>query len=219
MLNNIKKRLYAVVLTMAMIMTIIVPVNVSAANVGSGLLTVDKYEEYLKSESYEDFKKFTSLTEGEQQKLVDILQKPETYLDNNSVESLVKKSNERITFDTLTVTKRASRVNRNTWGTSTVTVFGIDVLQYKIEAGYKVTRGRIKSINYYDAYVVKNLNPMLQTSTLGKYSYISNNKVYTKGTFYYKLGPIKGLSVQIGNIYGQLISYPNGSSTISYWRD
>ena len=44
MLNNIKKRLYAVVLIMAMLMTIIVPVNVSAANVGSGLLTVDKSE-------------------------------------------------------------------------------------------------------------------------------------------------------------------------------
>ena len=62
MLNNIKKRLYAVVLIMAMLMTIIVPVNVSAANVGSGLLTVDKYKEYLKSESYEDFKKFISFS-------------------------------------------------------------------------------------------------------------------------------------------------------------
>ncbi len=218
MLDNIKKRLFAVGLTIVM-MTMIVPVNVFASDIESDLLTVDKYEEYLKSESYEDFQKFVSLTESEKQKFVDILQKPETYSKDNSLEPLVEKSNDQITFDSPNMTARTSTVSRNTWGTHTVSIFGIDILKYKIEAGYKVSSGKIKSINYYDAYIIKNLNPMVQTSTQGKHAYISNNKVYTKGTFYYKLGPLKGLSVQIGNIYGQLISYPNGSSTVSYWRD
>lgn len=219
MLDNIKKRLFAIGFAIVMMMTMIVPVNVFADEMESDILTVDKYEEYLKSESYEDFKKFVSLTEREKQQFVDILQKPETYSNENSLETVVTKSNDKITFDSPTMTTRASTVSRNTWGTQTFSIFGIDVLKFKVEAGYKVSNGKIRSINYYDAYVVRNLNPILQTSTQGKYAYISNNKVYTKGTFYYKLGPLKGLSVQIGNIYGQLISYPNGSSTVSYWSE
>ena len=219
MLDNIKKRLFAIGFAIVMMMTMIVPVNVFADEMESDILTVDKYEEYLKSESYEDFKKFVSLTESEKQQFVDILQKPETYSNENSLETVVTKSNDQIIFDSPTMTTRASTVSRNTWGTRTFSIFGIDVLKFKVEAGYKVSNGKIRSINYYDAYVVRNLNPMLQTSTQGKYAYISNNKVYTKGTFYYKLGPLKGLSVQIGNIYGQLISYPNGSSTVSYWSE
>lgn len=219
MLKNMKKRLFAAGLAIAMMLTMMVPVNALAADMERDVLTVSKYEEYLKSESYEDFQKFVNLEESEKQQFVDILQSPETYLNDNSLDPVVKKSNEQIGFDNPIRTKRAATVSRNTWGTSTVSIFGIDVLKYKIEAGYKVSNGKIKSINYYGAYVVKNLNPMVQTSTQGKHSYISNNKVYTKGTFYYKLGPLKGLSVQIGNIYGQLISYPSGSSSVSYWRD
>lgn len=219
MLDNIKKRLFAIGFAIVMMMTMIVPVNAFADEMESDILTVDKYEEYLKSESYEDFKKFVSLTENEKQQFVDILQKPETYSNENSLETVVTKSNDQISFDSPMMTASASTVNRNTWGTNTFSIFGIDVLKFKVEAGYKVSNGKIRKINYYDAYVVKNLNPMVQTSTQGKHAYISNNKVYTKGNFYYKLGPLKGLSVQIGNIYGQLISYPNGSSTVSYWRE
>ncbi len=46
------------------------------------------------------------------------------------------------------------------------------------------------------------MNPLVQTDTTSKSAYISGNVVHAKGTFYYKLGPIEGLSVQIGNIYG-----------------
>lgn len=219
MMKNIKKRLFAVGLAVAMLMTMAVPTSVFAAEVGNDVLTVAQYEEFLKNESYEDFRKFVNLTENEKQQFVDKLQRPESYLSGKSLEPAVKKTNNQISFNSPVTTARASTVSRNTSGTSTVSIFGIAVLKYKIEAGYKVSKGRIKSINYYDAYVVKNLNPLVQTSTQGKYAYISNNKVYTKGTFYYKLGPLKGLSVQIGNIYGQLISYPSGSAKVSYWRD
>lgn len=219
MLKNMKKRLFAVGLAVAMLMTMVVPTSVFAAEVENDVLTVAKYEEFLKTESYEDFQKFVNLTENEKQQLVDMLQRPETYLNDKSLEPVVKKTSDQISFDSPVMTAMASTVSRDTWGTNTVSIYGIAVLKYKIEAGYKVSRGRIKSINYYDAYVIKNLNPMVQTSTQGKYSYISNNKVYTKGTFYYKLGPLKGLSVQIGNIYGELISYPSGSASVSYWRD
>lgn len=108
---------------------------------------------------------------------------------------------------------------RNTCGTRIVKLFGISVLKYKIETGYQVKNNKIIKIKYYDAYVVKNLNPLVQTATTTKRAYISGNKVYTKGIFYYKVGPIKGMSVQIGNIVGQLISYPNSSAKVSYWRE
>ena len=58
MMKNIKKRLFAVGLAVAMLMTMAVPTSVFAAEVGNDVLTVAQYEEFLKNESYEDFQKF-----------------------------------------------------------------------------------------------------------------------------------------------------------------
>ncbi len=104
-------------------------------------------------------------------------------------------------------------------GTSTVDILGIEILEYRIEVGYSVSGSTITTIYYNDAFVVKNLNPLVQTDTTSKSAYISGNVVHAKGTFYYKLGPIEGLSVQIGNIYGELLAYSDGDTSISYWRD
>lgn len=197
-------------------MTIIMFAPTRALANETDVLTVDEYEEYLKSESIEDYFKFEELSNSEKEEFVDLLSNPMTYVNNETSKNIENhEHNEEISISST----KSSVVSRNTWGTRTVSLFGIDILKYKIEAGYKVSKGKIKSINYYDAYVVKNLNPMCQTSTQSKHAYISNNRLYTKGVFYYKVGPLKGLSVQIGNIYGQLISYPNGSSSVSYWRD
>ena len=102
---------------------------------------------------------------------------------------------------------------------ATVDILGIEILEYRIEVGYSVSGSTITTIYYNDAFVVKNLNPLVQTDTTSKSAYISGNVVHAKGTFYYKLGPIEGLSVQIGNIYGELLAYSDGDTSISYWRD
>ena len=177
MLKLLKKKIFAIGLATMMLVTIIAPKNVIAAKPEMDVLTVDRYEEYLKSTSLEDYQKFINLTQDEKQQFVDVLQDPKIYSNNDSSENIVKKSYKNISFDSPVRVKRASTI-RSTWGTSTVSIFGIEVLKYKIEAGYKVSRNRIRSIVYYDAYVVKNLNPMVQTSTQGKYSYISKCNNY-----------------------------------------
>ncbi len=98
-------------------------------------------------------------------------------------------------------------------GTLIALSFSVSAFASDIEAEPTLT------VKDYDAYVVKNLNPLAQTDTTSKSAYISNNVVHAKGVFYYKVGPLKGLSVQIGNVYGELLAYPSGESSISYCGD
>ncbi|MGX8795857.1 hypothetical protein ACR6HW_07165 [Fusibacter sp. JL298sf-3] len=178
-------------------------------------LTVKDYTEFLAKESPEDFQKFKALSTSEQEKYLDYLLNPATYSGNLNTSDVTASSIDELDESS----SPTNTTTRNAWGSRTVTILGIKVLEYRIEVGYDVTGSSIEKINYYDAYVVKNLNPLVQTDTTSKSAYISNNVVHAKGVFYYKVGPLKGLSVQIGNVYGELLAYPSGESSISYWGD
>lgn len=67
MLKLLKKKIFAIGLATMMLVTIIAPKNVIAAKPEMDVLTVDRYEEYLKSTSLEDYQKFINLTQDEKQ--------------------------------------------------------------------------------------------------------------------------------------------------------
>lgn len=215
-----KTKLFSLILVFALLFSIGVTAH-AAEYVPEALLTVDEYIEFLEKESPEDLLKFKALDQDEQIRFVSYLTNPDTYNGTLNT-SEIKRST---TYDCIENYTSGSNmgimraVTWDAWGTSTVTILGIEVLEYRIEVGYNVSGSTITGINYNEAFVVKNLNPLVQTDTTGKSAYISNNVVHAKGTFNYKLGPLKGLSVQIGNIYGELLAYSNGNTSISYWRD
>lgn len=207
---------------LAIVMLLSVSVTAFAAEYNSeASLTIEEYIDFLAEESPEDLLKFEALDNEEQIKFINYLTNPDTY--NGSLNTPDVKRSSTYECEENYLSGSNMGVMRATtwdaWGTSTVTILGIEVLEYRIEVGYNVSGSTITSINYNEAFVVRNLNPLVQTDTTSKNAYISGNVVHAKGIFYYKLGPIEGLSVQIGNIYGELLAYSNGNTSISYWRD
>lgn len=211
------KKLLTLVTTIAMAFAMSVPAFASNTPSGHTILTVDEYVSFLQTESPEDVAKFKALTHEQQQQFINLLLDPNTY--TMSSDKNITRSTDYNTQFSASQPSLTRATSWDAWGTSTVTLFGLEILEYRIEVGYNVSNGSITSINYNDAYIVKNLNPMVQTDTTSKNAYISGNKAYATGVFYYKLGPIEGLTVQIGNIHGELIAYPDGDTSISYWRD
>ena len=212
------KKLFAFLLTFAMAISF----SVSAfAAEKEAVLTVEQYMEFLKEESPSDLQKFKALSADEQQRFVNYLVEPATYNGTLNTPDIARSNNyeRNEKYFSRAELGRIRATTWDAWGTSTVTILGIEILEYRIEVGYNVSGNTITSINYNEAYVVKNLNPLVQTNTTSKSAYINNNIVHAKGTFYYELGPIEGLTVQIGNIYGELLAYSDGDTSISYWRD
>ena len=214
------KRLFSVLLTFALVMSFSVSVF-AAEKAPDSALTVNEYKEFLAQESPEDLQKFEALSADEQEKFIDYLLDPATYSGDLVAPGITRATTydrtEKVASGADLGAARSTRYDA--WGTSTVDIMGIEILEYRIEVGYSVSGSTITTIYYNDAFVVKNLNPLVQTDTTSKSAYISGNVVHAKGTFYYKLGPIEGLSVQIGNIYGELLAYSDGDTSISYWRD
>ena len=222
------KKLVSLLLVFAMSLVISAPAF--AASDTPPTLTVDKYISFLEEKSPENLDKFLALSSEEQQEFINLLLDPATYTISNNpkisrdyVSHNVRKSTQS---DSKIAPKNSnmaltSSTSWDAWGTQEVSVYGIAILKYEIDVGYNVSNNKITSINYNDAYVVENLNPLVQTDTTSKDAWIdsSGNLVYATGIFYYKLGPIKDLSVQIGNIHGELKADTSGGASVSYWRD
>ncbi|WP_172856541.1 hypothetical protein [Thermoanaerobacterium sp. RBIITD] len=202
-----------------MLLCFSVPAFAATDTTDKSALTVDEYISFLQKESPEDLAKFTALSPDQQQEFIDLLLDPATYNTTNNENKNVSRSTKYTTNLPNSSPMLSSSTDWDAWGTQTVSIFGISILEYRIEVGYRVSNGTVTQILYNDAYVVRNLNPMVQTDTISSSAYISGNKAIARGVFYYKLGPINDMSVQIGNIYGELIGYPNGDTSISYWRD
>ena len=106
----------------------------------------------------------------------------------------------------------ASTTTWEAWTEYTYTLLGIDIFKIRIELGYNADGNTVTSINYNSAFVVKNLNPVVQSETISCYAYISGGKAIAKAAWSYSLGPLQDLSVQISTIYGTLTSSPSGTS-------
>lgn len=97
-----------------------------------------------------------------------------------------------------------------------VAFFGAPITTYKVSVNYKVDGGKVKKINSSNAFVVRNLNPVVRTglNTGGKNAWVtSDNKAAVTGSFYYQIGPIKDVGVTVGNVFVKAVGDKNGKRT------
>lgn len=215
------KNVLSFALMVAVLFSFSVPAFAASHTSGTPTLTVEEYITFLQEESPEDLDKFLALSSVEQQEFIDLLLDPATYTisDNPKISRSYNYVSQEANSNSQMALARAT--TWNAWGTQEVEIFGIAILKYRIEVSYNVSNNKITSINNNDAYVVRNLNPLVQTNTSSSNAWINSTRslVYATGTFYYKLGPINNMSVQIGNVHDQLTGNASGDTSISYWRD
>ncbi|BCT30383.1 hypothetical protein [Bacillus velezensis] len=104
-----------------------------------------------------------------------------------------------------------------------VKFFGASQTSYRVAVSYRVTSGKVKKILSSSANVVRNWNPVVRTglNTGGKSAWVTgDNKAAVKGSFYYQIGPIKDVGIQLGNVYLKAVGDKNGKRTYKkMWRD
>ncbi|MED1125540.1 hypothetical protein [Bacillus atrophaeus] len=158
-------------------------------------------------ESSDVLKDFQSLSKDDQQRTVDSFFKPQMQtlgsdLDQDEVSIMADKS----------VSYEAS-----------VKFFGAKQTTYRVSVSYRVTKGKVKKILNSSANVVRNWNPIVRTglNTGGKSPWVTgDNKAAIKGSFYYQIGPVKDVGIQLGNIYLKAVGDKNGKRTYKkMWRD
>jgi hypothetical protein len=219
---TIRKKYFCTTLLIALVLFFLSGVVMATEkNNTNPSLTISQYQAFLAKESPKDLTQFNKLSQSDKETFLQLLSNPDTYLNppSQNPDIVVSDYSEAVSSaPSLLKKSKASTIVRRTSATHSMKIKGITTLQYRLETGYRVKNNRIRSVVYTNAYVVKNLNPFVQTNPTSKSSYISGNKVYSRASYFYKIGPIKGLSVQVGTMYGRMTSYPNGKSTSHFWR-
>ncbi|MCY9056038.1 hypothetical protein MOE90_20550 [Bacillus spizizenii] len=175
--------------------------NYSPIDAKNGGVSEDEISDAVK-ESKEVLQEFQSLSKDEQQKFVDNL----IFSDKRSLSI--------VTDDDINIIKPAA--DKSVSYSSSVKLFSIPVATYTVNVNYKVSKGKVKKINSSNARVKRNWNPIVRTdlNTNGKNAWVtSDNKAAVTGSFYYRIGPLKDLSVQIGNVNLKAVGDKNGKRT------
>jgi hypothetical protein len=190
-------------------------------------LTVAEYTDYLAEEAPDILADFEALSPTEQEQYLDLLTNPDLYTEE--VENLdgvevggvdpIITSTPGANFGG--IISMAASADKNVWSTRWVKALGVKVLEYKTTLNYRVSNGKVTKINSSTAVVTRNLNPLVKTGQTSKSAWVSGGGGSAKltATFNYDLGPIKGLSVQIGSMNAELTGYPNGTSASRWWGD
>ena len=114
---------------------------------------------------------------------------------------------------------RAASNSRTVSYTSTLSSLGINWTTYRVTGTYTYnSTGALKAVST-TGIVVKNLNPLVKTSKTSSYGSVSNKKYSGVATFSYKIGPVKGLSVQIGTYNLKVNGGKNGLISGSDWKN
>lgn len=175
--------------------------NYSAIDAKNGGVADEDISEAVE-ESKQVLKEFQSLSKIEQQKFVDNL----IFSDKRSISV--------VTEEETSVAKPAA--DKSVSYSSSVELFNIPLATYTVSVNYKVTKGKVKKINSSNARVKRNWNPIVRTdlNTGGKNAWVtSDNKAAVTGSFFYRIGPLKDLSVQIGNVNLKAVGDKNGKRT------
>ncbi|MGK1272173.1 hypothetical protein ACRE8H_26760, partial [Klebsiella pneumoniae] len=101
--------------------------------------------------------------------------------------------------------------------TSTLRLLGIDWTKYKVTGVYNYNSKGATSTKSTKGIVVRNLNPMVQTSNTSNQGLVSKGIYTGTSTFNYKIGPLKGLSVQIGTYNIQVKGNHKGKTSGKGW--
>lgn len=186
-------------------------------------LTVAEYTAYLAEEAPDILVEFEALTPAEQEQYLDLLTNPDLYTEEAENLDGVDVGGTS-TVQTLApggVAPMAASVDRSVWSSRWVKALGVKVIEYKVTVGYRVTSGKVKQINSSSAVVTRNLNPLVKTGQTSKSAWVSAGGASARltATFNYDLGPLKGLSVQIGTLNASLTGSPSGGVSYQWWGD
>lgn len=199
------KRFDKIQTLLLMVMSICLMCFVGNVKADNQILTVDSYKTYLQEVDNKAYSQYTSLSLKEQQQVVDTLLNPKLYENANNW----KKTD-------FIITDRAGST-KNAWGARTFSIAGFAILEYKVNVTYRVEGNKPKEVYSSDAYVSRNLNPLLQTSLLEKNVWIDNNLVRLTAVFSYDAGPIKDLSIRIGTFHALFSANGYGNVVHNYW--
>lgn len=190
----------------------------------------ENYSEYLKNYSVEDALKAgvdpeyaETASEGalEQLNEFQLLDYDQQIDFLDSMKQPFESSEEIITEEPLVqqYQTRAASNSRTVSYSSTLSSIGINWTTYKVTGTYTYNSTGALKAGSTNGIVVKNLNPLVKTSKTSSYGSVSNKKYSGVATFSYRLGPVKGLSVQIGTYNLKVNGGKNGLISGSAWKN
>ena len=194
------------------------------------LRTPENYSEYLKNYSVEDALKAgvdPEYTENASEDALEQLNEFQLLDYNQQIEFLDSmkqpfESSEEIITEVPSVQQyqvRAASNSRTVSYTSTLSSLGINWTTYKVTGTYTYNSTGALKAGSTNGIVVKNLNPLVITAKTSSYGSVANKKYSGVATFSYKIGPIKGLSVQIGTYNLKVTGGKSGLISGSAWKN
>lgn len=201
-----KRNIFFLLLGLLTLTFCLVPKNVQATE---ATYTINDYKQFLQTNHPNYLAEFEQLSSQQQQEVVDKVLDPNTYQESNFIEK-ENHQDSQVQF-------RSATINRSVWGRRGVYVGNFAILEYEVGGTYASSGSYATRIYSSYAIITRNLNPLTQTSNISKSAWIQNGKFNLQAKFDYKIGPIKGLSVQIGVVNAVFASNGYGTVIQNYW--
>lgn len=193
-------------------------------------ITVQQIEETFKENSPKEYQKFKSLSKEEQKEFADILSNPSRLFDSEDPNSPVEIKTEIVSEKQLSVENTyplsiqpyyygQKMIGKIVGYKTSISLFGLALLTYSSDIEYRYTDGVAVTCYVRTAsWVNLNLNPLVKTELLStRKSTGSTGEV--QFVYSYKIGPLKGLSVQIGTLLVTYRLYNNGTFSANIYRE
>lgn len=197
-----KRNIFLLLFGLITITFCLAPKNVQATET---TYTVSEYKIFLQTNYPEHLSEFEQLSQQQQQEVIDKILDPNTYQESNFIETEQR------------VQLRAATANRSVWGRRGVYVGNFAIIEYEVGGTYASNGSRATKIYSSYAIITRNLSPLTQTSNISKSAWIQNGNFNLQAKFDYKIGPLKGLSIQTGVINAVFTSNGYGTVTQNYW--
>lgn len=203
-------------LLVAMIMFIVPNALVEASDTEIDLSEVT-VEEFL-GNNEQAREEYNNLTAKEQEEFAVIIQDPELIKENLELEIEEETAVSEIT-DISDISLQAAGTTYTTTisGRYSYTLAGIKTTTWAHEIVYTRRSGKVLNVISQNAVVEYVLNPMVKTSRVSSSKYVSGNKAIGKVVFDYRIGPLKGLSIQIGTVSNTLAGNGSGKVAQNSW--
>lgn len=199
-----KKKIFLACIGLIALMLCLFTKNVYAEE---NTYTINDYKQFLQTNAPQYLSEFENLDVRQQQEVVDKILDPNTYREDSFIE---KRSQYKNQFRSVTN-------NRSVWGRHGVYIGDFALLEYEVGGTYASKGGNVTKIYSSYAIVTRNLSPMTQISGISRSAWIQNGNFNLQAKFDYKVGPIKGLSVQLGVINAEFASTGYGTVILNDW--
>lgn len=200
----------------AMIMFIVPNALVEASDTEIDLSEVT-VEEFL-GNNEQAIEEYNNLTAKEQEEFAVIIQDPELIKENLELEIEEETAVSEIT-DISDISLQAAGTTYTTTisGRYSYTLAGTKTTTWAHEIVYTRRSGKVLNVISQNAVVEYVLNPMVKTSRVSSSKYVSGNKAIGKVVFDYRIGPLKGLSIQTGTVSNTLAGNGSGKVAQNSW--